>query len=135
MNRPRPKVCVTDIQSSLPPEEPIAAYRSGDYSPGSRKSRPSRRWFYDPPSGSFGSSSLRGGGGGLSSTQEDWALARFIYQWTIHCCYCWSFCVLATAISLWHLSIRRLGYQPTFRLMVSENPLGSSYYRANGRDT
>ena len=64
MNRPRPKVSVTDVQSSLPPEEPITAYRSGDYSPGGRKSRPSRRWFYDPPSGSFGSSSLRGGGGG-----------------------------------------------------------------------
>ena len=64
MNRPRPKVSVTDVQSSLPPEEPIAAYRSGDYSPGGRKSHPSRRWFYDPPSGSFGSSSLGGGGGG-----------------------------------------------------------------------
>ena len=64
MNRPRPKVSVTDVQSSLPPEEPITAYRSGDYSPGGRKSRPSRRWFYDPPSGSFGSSSLRVGGGG-----------------------------------------------------------------------
>ena len=42
MNRPRPKVSVTDVQSSLPPEEPITAYRSGDYSPGGRKSRPSR---------------------------------------------------------------------------------------------
>ena len=28
----------------------------------------------------------------------------FIYQWMIHCCYCWSFCVLATTISFWHLS-------------------------------
>ena len=35
----------------------------------------------------------------FSSTQEDWALGRFICQWTIHCCYCWSFCVLATTIS------------------------------------
>ena len=43
-------------------------------------------------------------GEGLSSTQEDWALGRFICQWTIHCCYCWSFCVLATTISFWHLS-------------------------------
>ena len=49
-------------------------------------------WVFLPP------------GEGLSSTQEDWALGRFIYQWTIHCCYCWSFCVLATTISFWHLS-------------------------------
>ena len=61
MNRPRPTASVTDVESSLPPEEPITAYRSGDYSPGGRESRPSRQWFYDPPSGSFGSSSLRGG--------------------------------------------------------------------------
>ena len=38
-------------------------------------------------------------GEGYSSTQEDWALGRFICRWTIHCCCCWSFCVLATTIS------------------------------------
>ena len=79
-------------------------------------------------------------GEGFSSTQEDWALGRFICQWTIHCCYCWSFCVLATTISFLHLSslpqnssgrsfhhggvtppphlIRRLGYQSTFRIVI-----------------
>ena len=57
MNRPRPTASVTDVESSLPPEGPIAAYHNGGYSPGGRESRPSRRWFYDSPSGSFGLSS------------------------------------------------------------------------------
>ena len=86
-------------------------------------------------------------GEGFSSTQEDWALGRFICQWTIHCCYCWSFCVLATTISFCtcpaylkirpatHFTIRRLGYQSTFRLMMSANPLWSSYYQTKGRGT
>ena len=91
-----------------------------------------------------------------SSTQEDWALGRFICRWTIHCCCCWSFCVLATTIcfctcpaylkfvrplispggvTLPPPLIRRLGYQSSFRLMMSANPLWFSYYRTKGRVT
>ena len=94
-------------------------------------------------------------GEGYSSTHEDWALGRFICRWTIYCCCCWSFCVLATTISFctcpaylkfvrplispwgWLSSplIRRLGYQSSFRLMMSANPLWFSYCRTKGRVT
>ena len=48
------------VESSLPSEGSIGAYHHRGYSPGSREGRPSRRWSYDSPSGSFGHSSRQG---------------------------------------------------------------------------
>ena len=93
-----------------------------------------------------------------SSPQEAFALGRFVYRWMIHCCCCWSFCVSVATIRLrtWPAflnfvrtlisprggvslcpppPIRRLGYQSSFRLMMSANPLWFSYYRTKGRVT